>query len=79
MKGEVIGLLIFLVMLIVLATMRTAQEMPVAMFSIGALFGAAVGFMVAHYMHRLPKLRAARKGAETRRRNKANGRSVKNG
>jgi len=37
---------------------------------IGALFGFGAGFMVAHYMHRLPKLTAARKAAKTRKLNK---------
>jgi len=36
-------------------------------FIIGALFGFGAGFMIAHYIHRLPKLTAARKGAKTRR------------
>lgn len=36
-------------------------------FIIGALFGFGAGFMIAHYMHRLPKLTSARKAAKTRR------------
>jgi len=39
-------------------------------FIIGALFGFGAGFMIAHYIHRLPKLTAARKAAKTRKLNK---------
>jgi hypothetical protein len=41
-------------------------------FIVGSLFGFGVGFTFAHYMHRLPRLAAGRKAAETRKRNAHN-------
>lgn len=46
------------------------MEYELGLVAIGFGIGFAGGFLAAHFMHRGPKLRAARKAAETRRRNK---------